>query len=156
MRTSMFFLLSTFVALWLCSPLYAGQPSFTVAIRAENPTVKRGVEAVIELQLTNISYQNVDCTTVHVKGLDRRYRYEIKNNNGDQVQKLQRKHPDVGESGSFHPCTLAPGKSTNWVEERIGATYDLSQPGTYNVQVWRKGTEGNEIRSNTLTITVTP
>jgi hypothetical protein len=71
------------------------------------------------IKLTNTSDHNVDCSMAYSNSLDRRYIYEVRTPAGSLVAKRARKHPEIGEPGSFYPCTINPGQSTRWNEEPV-------------------------------------
>jgi len=144
------------VVLLACSFSRAAEPDFAIKISTDKSTVKAGSDVWIKIQMTNLSTHDLDCTKAYSNGLDRIYKYEITDSHGNPVKPRVRKHPEIGESGSIYPCTLGAGKSTDPNDSRISWAYDLSQPGQYTVQVQRKNSAGDEVRSNTLTINVQP
>ena len=74
------------------------------------------------------------------------------------MPKMQRAHPEIGESFSPWPCTVKPGASANAAGGLISQLFSFREPGQYTVVVSRRagGPSGPEISSNPLTITVTP
>ena len=150
-------LLICFAAVLLtCSFSRAAEPDFAIKISTDKSVVKGGSDVWIKIQMTNLSTHDVDCTKAYINGLDRSYQYEITDSQGNPVKPRVRKHPEIGETGSIYPCTLDVGKSTDPRDSRISGGYNLSQPGQYTVQVQRKNSAGDEVRSNALTINVQP
>jgi len=109
----------------------------------------------IKIQMTNTSDHPVDCSTYIVSGTDRRFRVEIKDENGNLMKKKDL-HPEM-MPGSFASCTLEPGESASR-EELASWASDLTRPGVYTVQVGRIVGNGKNdlVRSNQITITITP
>jgi hypothetical protein len=128
---------------------------FSITISADKPTVVAGSRVYVRIKLTNTSDHVVDCSTAMVGAFDRRYLYDVLDENGKSMIKT-----DIGPErypGSYQFCNLDPGESTGNGERSISWLYDLTKPGTYTVQV--SGFIGNDekqgvIKSNTITITV--
>ncbi len=140
----------------VCLEARASQPQISLTINTDHPTVKTGDDVFIKIEMKNESDHDVDCTKVYSDGVDLRYHYDVKDGFGNMTGKLPRKHPEVGDSGSFYVCTLHPRQSTGANDSRVSSLLDLKKPGKYTVQVWRF-VEGNlVVRSNSIEITVTP
>jgi hypothetical protein len=124
---------------------------FTINIRVENPVMKAGSDVFIKVQMINTSKQVIDCTMApsNVTGADRKYQYRVRDGAGNPAKELpiDRKH----DGGSIWPCTLEPGRNTPPRDNLISRMYDFTSPGKYFVRVAR-----GDVKSNTITITVTP
>jgi hypothetical protein len=142
-----------------CSVWSGPQPSpqpFSIAIAPATAAVKAGEEVYIKIHMTNKSDHNVDCSSVYVNGVDRRYYYAVRDNNGNSVKRPIENlelYP-----GSIQLCTLKPGESTTG-GSRVSWLNDVSRPGKYVIQVSR-GVSSNEkdgvVKSNKITLTVDP
>jgi hypothetical protein len=135
----------------------ATQGPFSITIRAEKPVVRAGSDIWIKIQMTNMSNHDVDCSSAYVNGIDRRYQYDIRDGGGSSMKKTS-EHPEL-VPGQFQLCTLKPGESTTSRDSRISWLHDLSRPGKYLVYVSRGVSDDEKdgfVKSNTITITVTP
>jgi len=112
---------------------------FTLTISTDTPTVKSGSAVSINIAMMNTSNHDVSCSKVYMdSGVDMSYHYDVMGPLGERISKGIRKHPEL-EAGSIFPCTLEPGKSSIVPStSRISALFDMSKPGMYAVQVWRK------------------
>lgn len=161
MRISTVLLVFVVCALSTAASPQTTQPPFSLNISADKFTFKAGSDVYINIQMTNTSNHNVDCTmnpTSHA--VDRAYQYEVHDINGHLIKEKLREHPEIGGTFQIWPCTLKPGQTTHDRDNLISRIYDLSRPGTYVIQVSRfiagddksKGT----VKSNKFAITVTP
>jgi hypothetical protein len=81
------------------------------------------------------------------------YRIDVRDN---EKRKPQPARPGILYSGSAAFLHLEPGQSVKQ-EYPVWDDYDLSKPGKYTIQVSRLDRETNtRVKSNTITITVTP
>jgi hypothetical protein len=155
-------LLGGVLALLGAASAQSSQLPFSIGISAERPVVKAGSDVFIQIQMVNTSNHDVDCTRVPTNASDRAYQYDIRDSRGNLAEKmtLAPKHPEIKETFSIWPCVLKPGESTSKDDNLISKLYDLSRPGKYVVQVSRfiSGARKEEgvVKSNTITITVTP
>jgi hypothetical protein len=144
---------------------------FDISIRAENPgsqtgpgsyTIKAGSEIFITVHLTNISKHNLtfDYDSDSRTGVSFSHQYEVRDSNGNAVQKRTINHPEIGSTGHGWPARiLKPGESMDINGDHISRLYDLSQSGTYRIQLSRvvsADPKDGVVRSNTITVTVTP
>jgi hypothetical protein len=132
------------------------KPPFTITISADKPTVVAGSHVYIKIKLTNTSDHNVDRSTAYSNGLDRKYIYDVRDEDGKSVEKPGEHHELNGVSLAMGE--LAPGDSVDG-ETRITTLYDLTKPGQYTVQLSRYiGNDEKQgvVQSNTITITVLP
>jgi hypothetical protein len=142
----------------LASVLVAQEPGkqpFSITISTDSPKVETGSDVDIRIKLFNTSDQAVDCSRWDSNGLDRRYIYDVRDEDGKSVE-IPGEHHELRGGSWRGPCELAPGESTN-SGSRLSALYDFSKPGQYLVQVSRYiGTNEKRgvVKSNTITITV--
>jgi hypothetical protein len=155
MRILLSLLLAGILALWIPASAQNPRPSFSIVITTDNPVVKAGSDVLIKIQMKNISNHDMDCTMAPANGLDRKYRYDIRDAQGRPAVKVSRSHPEL-ESGSIFPCTLKPGESTPAVDNSISWIYDFTRPGKYLVQVSRDDSKEGLAKSNKITLTVQP
>jgi hypothetical protein len=137
------------------------QPPFSITISAETTEVKTGSEVFITIQMKNISDHEVDCTKAFRNGWDDAYHYDVRDSHGNLAERklLAPGHPEIKEDLSIWPCILKPGESNSF-DSYIGRRNDMSRPGKYVIQVSRFIVSGHKesgvVKSNTITITVTP
>jgi hypothetical protein len=90
-------------------------------------------------------------------GLDATFFYDVKNEYGDQAEKIVRPHMEM-EPRYPHTCTLAAGDSLTG-EAQISREYKFDRAGTYTIQVSRYASDDpndeTKVYSNTITITIT-
>ena len=137
----------------------AGLP-FALSISAEDAVVKPQANLYVNIQMTNTSKHDIDCSgsDIGMLGMDVKYHYDVRDSSGNPVPTRQMKHPELA-TGHFRLCTLKPGKTANSNGNLITKLYDLSQPGKYVIQVSRDVSENpidGMVKSNKITVTVTP
>jgi hypothetical protein len=162
------FMRIVFGLLWLVSTLavrdsgsaQSSHPPFSISISVEKPEVKAGSDVYIKIQMTNTSNHAVDCTRAPSNGSDRAYQYDVREVGGVPASKVARPHPEIGETFHSWPCVLNPGESTTMDDSLISKLYDMSRPAKYLIQVSRfisgDRKENGVVKSNTITLTVTP
>ena len=126
---------------------------FSITISADKPTVVAGSRVYIRIKLTNMSDHVVDCSSAMVGAFDRRYLYDVLDENGKSMIKT-----DI-DPERYQFCNLDPGESTGNGERSISWLYDFTKPGTYTVQLSRfigNDEKQGAVKSNTITITVIP
>jgi hypothetical protein len=154
-------LLAAILTMWAPASAQPAQPQFSITISTEKTEVKAGSELFIKVQMKNISDHEVDCSRVPTNGWDGAYQYDVRDTHGNLAERklLVPGHPEIKGASSIWPCILKPGESTN-DDHIISRLYDLSHPGKYAIQVSRLITGGHKedgvVKSNTITITVTP
>ena len=152
--------LSLAVILSSCAPAAAQSAPFSIRLSAEKPEVKAGARIWVQIQMTNLSNHNVDCTRAPSNGSDRAYLYDVRDEKGTPLEKAVRKHLEIGETFSSRPCVLKPGESTSEDENFLSPVYDMTRPGKYSVRVSRYISGGRKedglVKSNKITITVIP
>jgi hypothetical protein len=130
--------------------------AFSVTISSP-PVIKSGTEAQIKIDLTNTSNHEIRLNSSN--GLSGIGEIVIRNENGDSPLSRRGRNVAGGNDllvGSDHSVPVSPGKA---LTERvvIPKTYDIGQPGRYTVQVQKHDPySGTVVKSNTITITVTP
>jgi hypothetical protein len=127
---------------------------FTINISTDKQTVEAGLDVYIKIKLTNTSDEVVDCSSSDSNALDRRYIYDVRDENGKSVE-IPGDHPELG-GGSIQFCELAP-RDSRTSGSRLSTLYDFTKPGQYTVQVSRyvgKSAKEGVVKSNTITITV--
>jgi len=140
----------------------ASQP-FTIAIAAVQRDFKVGVEIRVRITLTNTSGREllVGRAKGDARAEEAGYRIEVVNERGKNPPETKYQRVVKGEADDIlvsSPVgfTVQPGKT---FEDAMIANkfYDLSQPGKYKIQVQRtEPATGILVKSNTITVTVTP
>jgi hypothetical protein len=142
------------------APAAAQSAPFSISLSTQKPEIKAGSKVWVQIQMTNLSNHDVDCTRAPSNGSDRAYRYEVRDEAGNAVGPFARKHPEIGETSNIWPCILKAGEATTKDDNLLSGLYDMSKPGKYVVRVSRfvSGTrkEDGVVKSNEITITVTP
>jgi hypothetical protein len=149
----------------------ATAPAFTLTIRAEQPAVeaasggypvKAGSDVFISVHLTNVSKHklSVGYDVNSRTGVAFGDEYEVRDSNGNLLPKRPINHPEIGATGHGWPERIVdPGQSTDITGDRITGVYDLSQPGSYTIQLLRSTSadaKDSAVRSNKITVTVEP
>ena len=150
------------------------QPSISATIRAVGgTTVSTGDKVTLEVVTKNISnhYSN-QRTTRDTRDLARFYRVDVQDSQGGvppetelgQASGNRGDVPPPGRGPNLPPPgredvlgkTYAPGEERTQIIV-VNDLYDLSQPGHYTIQVrrWDDDTK-TWVKSNTITVTVTP
>src|SRR5665213_261819 len=108
-------------------------PLFSISITSDPNVVNVGQQLFIKIVLTNLSDHSLDTPSAWIGSLDAVYAFDIRDNTGAQL--TPHAPPNVaylkGVAG-----TLDPGKAKG-EEVRIDEFYNLTKPGTYEVQVKR-------------------
>jgi hypothetical protein len=145
------------------------EPKFSLTIKTAQGTVKVGSDVVVEAEMKNISAEDIFYSALTVRGPGpgpSGFTWEILNSEGKPVPfteyglKINRPEPELGPGG-YVPAAgktvfglLGPNKAI--VEKRaLSKEYDLSKPGKYTVQASRFDGK-TDVKSNTVTLTVTP
>jgi hypothetical protein len=150
--------ISMFLLLAVTGAYQQTSPSFSLALSAQNASVKRGQPIYIKISMTNVSHHNVDCTKLPSNGLDRAFQYDIRDANRIETPKLVKPHPEIGDTFNVWPCILRPGETSEAAGGVISQVYDMRSSGIYSIQVSRSDPEdnGKSVLSNKLAITVEP
>lgn len=140
---------------------------FTIALSMSKSQVKAGEPVDLIVLMKNISDHEVDCTSNGSNALDRNYEYDVKDEKGHLVRKIEKEHHG---GSSIWPCVIKPGQTATAAGGRISVLFDFSRPGKYTILVSR-GVWGDEnrpgtferssgykyfVKSNILVVTVLP
>lgn len=140
--------------------------SLSLSIETDKSSFKLGDDIDITILLKNNTDQSVDLSKIMRAG-DGSFEYQVNVERDDHsevakkfAEKLHRHevHPEIPPPGSVVFFTIEPGK-TNKDSVTITNRYEIDKPGKYLVQLERALPEdigGGVIKSNTITITVTP
>jgi hypothetical protein len=131
---------------------------FKIAITAENATIVAGGEVSINVSLTNISNQAVYEGVVYKDGieLDTSFRFDVRDEHGKLVPKRIYPYEEL-RTGKVIFRTIRAGETLTQPQP-VGRLYDMRKPGKYTIQVSRGVSDNprDDIKSNTVTVTVTP
>jgi len=138
----------------------------SLSIEIDKSSVKLGDEIPIKILLKNNTDQSIRLSKTRTSG-DGSFEYKVDVGREDHgvvakkyVEKLRRKEvqPDIPPVGSVQFFTIQPGE-TDKDGVNISNRYEFDKPGKYSVQIERALPEslgGGVIKSNTITVTVTP
>jgi peptidyl-Lys metalloendopeptidase len=115
-----------------------------------------GYPVEVTIVLTNTSSHEISGAVGDQMGLASGYLYDIRDRNGDPIQRQQWKGPVTGRAKDRGP--VKPGESLTQGSE-ITSAYDLSIPGTYTIQVSRHASDepgAPLLKSNPVTVTILP
>ena len=145
------------------------QVPLSIALTALQQRILAGAPVKLQVVTTNTSTQPLDFWVEYTSDLGGWvYRVSVVDGSGNVPASTMRgrtfeyndkKSPNVGPgtfllgNGGF--TELQPGKTTVDVID-VGRLYDLSQPGTYTIQVRRFGEGSGWVTSNAVTVTVVP
>ena len=164
--------LSSVVLILMLSSLAAGMPAqappapatFTLTVRTAKPSVKPGEPVRVSVTLTNVSKNDISVEhDISNKG-ELFYSVRIQGGNGKGPRKTQYNQALSGEptstpmiiTSSPINARVSPGKTLVEVID-LKDLYDLSEPGTYSIQVERTDPYSKTtVSSNKLTIVITP
>ncbi len=140
----------------------SAQPSLSLTISVPETVVKAGSPIKLSITTTNTSDHDVSYI-VSTLGLSDVYVHDAagalapETPEGAQKHFFSPKHRPFAGSVFSARAHLEAGAKQN-VEVDLTKEYDLTKPGKYTVYVERPDPEnkGNQLKSNTITITVTP
>lgn len=128
--------------------------SLTISTKAQ--VVKSGADVVVDILLTNTSKETclvseyLEFQQAEMNG----FKPVVTNSDGKVLDLMPR--PRSSKAASRGMMHLQPGKSVD-DSLLLNKLVDLSSPGVYQVQIRRLESRTNtEVRSNVVTITVTP
>jgi hypothetical protein len=132
---------------------------FSITLTAKNATVKSGTSVWVKIQLTNNSAQDLDesGTINGMTGADPNLSFDVRDEDGKLKQKKVHKHAELA-SGKPINRTIAPGQTLE-EEQDVSRLFDTTEPGKYVIQVSRRVSDDQKnklVKSNTITVTVTP
>lgn len=144
------------------------QPVITLNISAVQKSIKAGSSVQIRVNLKNISSHDI-ALVMEVKGRD--CRVDVRDADGKLAPETKLGYVWNGHVASPDPSRVSPqdltgnlvygtlkaGETQSWQMD-VSKLYELKQPGRYTIQVERKDPENPSItvKSNTITVTVTP
>jgi hypothetical protein len=122
-------------------------PSFSLEIKAEKTTVEVGESLTVEVTITN-----TDSVDIFYDGSGslRDFGLEVRDEMGREVA---RKPGAVWAGRSVFAAALHPAESIHR-SARLDKEFVLDKPGNYFVQATRGVSKTNQVRSNTITITI--
>jgi hypothetical protein len=138
------------------------KPDLSLTISTKQDVVKVGSGLIVTILLTNTSSQGIEVShsvTDHTEFthdfdvLDEKGKMVAHTKYGDEVKGEDQKQPP-GIVDSFVLLPLEPGQAMK-DEIDIAKLFDLSAPGKYTIQI-RRGERGIKLKSNVLTVTLTP
>jgi hypothetical protein len=134
------------------------QPSFTIEIATNTPTVELGSPVKIKIKLTNTSDHDLDMSGSFndMTGQDSNFHYVIRDESDNAVSRKTYNHPELATGHPILGRVVKPG-ATLKEEQDVSRIHELNHPGKYLVQVVRpiSGDVNNGVvKSNTITITV--
>jgi hypothetical protein len=153
-------ILAAVVFMAMCATAQSTNPAFTLNLGTKKIEVRASDDVWIKIVQTNVSNHRIDCKYTGGNAVNRQYRYEVTDEDGNPAEKVV-PSAHVPPPGDYMQCELDPGESnTNTI--CLSNVFKLDRPGKYTVQVWRddpdtKDSEGNptKVYSNTITITIT-
>jgi surface-anchored protein len=136
----------------------APQP-FKISISTEKSEVKAGTDVWVKVSVTNTSNHVMDMSANinDMIGVNPNYTFDVRNSAGTPAAKRTYKHLELA-TGSPIFRSLKPGESLT-DEQNLSRLDDFSQPGQYQIQVSQRVSDNDKdgvIKSNTITVTVTP
>jgi hypothetical protein len=135
-------------------------PSLSITVSVRQDVVKIGTRAYIEVTTKNISTHETQISKSHGQ---LSFQMDVKDEESHsrpeselaQETRRKRRADPIGEQ-SLVTNHLKPGESDKEIAD-VRDYYDLSKIGKYTIQVHRLDPRSQtEIKSNTITITVTP
>jgi len=136
----------------------AAEQPFTITISAPTPSVKAGSDVWVVVKITNHSTERLDesGSISGITGLDPNLVFEVRDTRGNLITKKVYVHPELATG---HPINRSiESGETLAQEQNISRLYDITQPGSYVVQVSRspsRGPTSGVVKSNKVTIVVT-
>jgi hypothetical protein len=143
------------------------EPKISITIRTAQNAVKVGSDVEVEVKMENISAEDLFYGVPGLFGAGTTsFRWEIRDSKGtaipmteygikaNHLEPPQEGVPPHVDAGSAFAGTLGPGKS---VVQKLALSkeYDLNKPGKYTIQALHF--DGKmDVKSNTITLTVTP
>jgi hypothetical protein len=132
---------------------------FSLTLVTKEPTVKGGTSIWVTVELKNNSDQDIEesGSINAMTGADPNLIFDIRDESGNVKQKKAHQHPQLASGKPFNR-TIHPGETFE-KEQDVSRLFDMTGPGKYVIQVYRRATDdgrGAIVKSNTITITVTP
>jgi hypothetical protein len=123
-------------------------PSSSLELKAEKTAAKIGERLKVDVTITNTDSADIfyDGT-----GFERAFGLEVRDEMGRELAR----RPSGGGVGNAYPVAIHPGDSIHQFA-RLDKEFVLDKPGNYVVQATRGFSKTNQMRSNTITITIIP
>lgn len=136
------------------------KPPDTLVITVNEPTFKAGSMVAITVHFTNMSKQPMDAsgTFSDETGLDSNFLFDVRDPKGHLAAKRAYLHPELWSGHAILDRVVKPDETLS-EEQDISRLYDMTKPGKYVIQASRaipKEMGGGVVRSNVVTVTVTP
>src|SRR5258706_741466 len=136
------------------------KPPFTITISTPQVTVKAGLDVRLKVTMMNTSDRDINYTVgtgpiIDIDIRDAGGKPLSETPDGRKIHGTDRKVAGPG-SGTVVRVPLKPGETLDG-ESILNQEYDLSIPGKYTIQAVRADPiSKNVVKSNTITVTVTP
>ena len=130
---------------------------FSIAISTARTSVKAGAAVWVRIRLTNTSDHEINASVARAREVDVNYDYDVRQVGGGTVDKLY-KHDMSKIIQTVVVRALKPGEATE-EESRVSRMCKMIEPGEYAIQVSRPISDDpgdGVVKSNTITVTVTP
>lgn len=143
-----------------CAPLAAQnaiEQALTITITALTPSVKAGSDVRVIVKMTNHTTGSLDESEI-VSGTtsaDPNLVFDVRDTSGNPIRKKMYEHSKRVVEQEVHRSIFSGATLTH--EQNLSSLYDVSQPGTYVVQVFHSpppGPTSEVIKSNKLLIEV--
>jgi hypothetical protein len=151
----------------------AQQPAYIVTVAASPTVVKAGSDVKLTITIKNVS----DLTIYHIVNSGkpgRNWQILVLDSQGNSANETSNGRKIHGNDPSQHPWSgsvfsgrypIKPGETFQQTLD-LTSEYDLTKPGIYSIQVLRSdvfteddiktGKLGTAVKSNTITLTLTP
>ncbi len=149
-----------FVAAAQSQPATQSKPPVSIVISTGTPIVKAGAPVTVKIRLTNTSDHDISLSQMYSRsssfdrGVDISYEQDIRDSKSNLVKRGGQSQPEPPINGFSVLHTLKPGESMDSLTT-VSGRYDVSHPGTYAIQLSRT-VSGSVVKSNAMTVTVTP
>lgn len=140
----------------LCQTQSAKEP-FSLTLSALTPTVEAGQRIELKVVMKNLTNHDLEYQYEIRNYLDRSNDYDVWDASGKKLEPIKKKYPQIGDTFEpFPPHIVKPGE-TETSGITITLLYDLTPPGTYTVQAWRKisgEASAGVVHSNKIAVSV--
>jgi hypothetical protein len=129
----------------------------TITITALAPSVKAGSDVWVVVKIANHSNERLD-ETESISGmtsLDPNLVFDVRDRSGNLIAKKVYEHTERTTQHNLNRCIESGATLTQ--QQNISRFYDVTQPGSYVVQVYRSSSRGptsGVVKSNKLAIEV--
>lgn len=143
------FVIASLIAIVGVYPVFAARVD-EVTLSVDRETVKAGESIFIVVSFTNMTAEP-QRDFRRWESLWRRDVFTVTKAGRKLTRKEEKFAPNEIPRGSPHSSTLMPGESATYTDGEISRWYDMTRPGTYEIQMRWHGRQ-----SNRLFITVVP